>query len=130
VLFIEGCLRFLRTTKEYSLANKVSRSKAFEIYCNSDSIDVEDQKFCYNTDSFRKDIFRLMELGADEFRICKKIKSINSDFCQQKASRSSGITRFQVDVSERKILEESKNTSFTTDLNNDPRYKRRGVIYI
>ena len=67
----------------------LSLTTAFERYCGLDTLSTQDEQFCYNTDSLRKDIFRLLNLGADEYRICKKVNSINPDFCsanKQKAS--------------------------------------------
>ncbi len=62
----------------------MSRRNSFEKYCKISTLEVDDEKFCYNTQTMRGDIFRLMDLGADEFRICKKVKSVNPDFCQLK----------------------------------------------
>lgn len=66
-------------------------------YCQLQTISVEDQKFCYNIDTIKGDLQRLLSLGANDDRICKKVKSVNPDFCVTKAigdksySRKKGI---------------------------------------
>ena len=57
-------------------------SKSLNRYCNLETISVEEQQFCYNTQGFRSDMLRMLELGADENRICKKVNNINPDFCK------------------------------------------------
>lgn len=39
-----------------------------------------------------------MDLGADEFRICKKVKSINPDFCKNLTAK---VDRTGVQLNER-----------------------------
>ncbi len=47
------------------------RGTSFEHYCSLGTLSVEELKFCYDTDSFKKDILKLLDFGADENRICK-----------------------------------------------------------
>lgn len=60
----------------------ISATAALDKYCEIETLSVEDQKFCYNTATIKKDLYRLMDMGADEYRVCKKVKAINSDFCK------------------------------------------------
>ena len=53
-----------------------------ERYCNLSNLPVDEQKFCYDIDPIKQELERLLEYGADEIRICKKVKSINPDFCK------------------------------------------------
>ncbi len=71
---------------DYSKTQSIDRNRAFEVYCSLQSLDLDDQKFCYNTDTARGDIFRLLDMGADEYRVCKKVKAINPDFCTVKSA--------------------------------------------
>lgn len=80
------CLRIMRAIKDLSKSQSIPMANALKKYCGMQSLEVEDEKFCYNTDTFKKDIDRLLGLNADEFRICKKVKSINPDFCQVKVA--------------------------------------------
>jgi len=66
----------------------ITSTKALEKYCSIATLEVGDQKFCYNIDTLGKDISRLLEMGADEFRVCKKVNSINPDFCRAKIVNS------------------------------------------
>ena len=75
------CLRIVRTIRDISKSQGISITKAFDNYCKMQGLEVEEQKFCYNVESFQKEVIRLMDLNADEFRVCKKVKSINPDFC-------------------------------------------------
>ena len=36
------------------------------------------------TDGIKKELFRLLDLGVDVNRVCKKIQKINPDFCSIK----------------------------------------------
>ena len=71
----------------------ITATAALDKYCEIETLSVEDQKFCYNTATIKKDLYRLMNMGADEFRVCKKVKSINPDFCKVMATQAtrSGI---------------------------------------
>ena len=54
----------------------------FEKYCNFPHLPVEEQKFCYDTDSIRQDLYKMLDFGADINRICKKVLKANPDFCR------------------------------------------------
>ena len=94
----------MKSIKSYAASQSIKNSEAFEKYCVIPTLDVEEQKFCYNTDTLRMDILRLLDLGADENRLCKKVKSINPDFCLVKTQK--------------------------VTINSDVVSKKRGIIYI
>ena len=60
----------------------------FVRYCRLSKLPVEERKFCYDTETSRKEIFRLLDLGADDKRICRKVKKINPDFCNSSQGQS------------------------------------------
>ena len=78
------CLRVIRAIRDLAESQKIGTIRAFENYCAIKTLELDDQKFCYNTESIKKDLFRLIDLGADEFRICKRVKKENPDFCKVK----------------------------------------------
>lgn len=88
------CVRMMKSIKSYASAQGIKNSEGFEKYCAIPTLDVDEQKFCYNTDTLRMDILRLLDLGADENRLCKKVKSINPDFCLVKAPKISPVNEF------------------------------------
>ena len=92
------CYRVMRATKDLSLKNNIPATSALDSYCEIQSLDTDDSKFCYNTANIRKELFRLIELGADEYRICQKVKSINSDFCKIKSQK---LTNTGIHLNER-----------------------------
>jgi hypothetical protein len=100
------CFRVLRAVKDISRRQQLSVEEAFVKYCLVPSIEVEEQKFCYNMDPLRQELNRLFKFGADDIRICKKIAAINSDFCL------------------------SKDSSKSTENPHPNRRKNRGIIYI
>ena len=65
-------------------ASKESGAEAFKKYCSLETLPVDELKFCYDVDSFKQDILKLMNFGADEKRICKKVHSTNHNFCAVK----------------------------------------------
>jgi len=78
------CFRVLRAVKDISRKQHLSVETSFEKFCLVSSLEVEEQKFCYNMDPLRLELNRLFKFGADDIRICKKIAAINSDFCRAK----------------------------------------------
>lgn len=76
------CLRVLRAAKDFGKSRGMKVSEALNLYCTLKEIEVEDQKFCYNTDNVRTNLNKLLDLGADESRVCKKVSAINPDFCK------------------------------------------------
>ncbi len=62
--------------------NSLDAFKSYERYCSLRNLSVDDQQFCYNTDSVKNELLRLLDLGADENRVCKKVYQINPDFCR------------------------------------------------
>ena len=64
--------------------SKASGAEAFEKYCSLDTLPVDELKFCYDVDSFKQDVLKLLNFGADEKRICKKVHSTNHNFCAVK----------------------------------------------
>lgn len=81
------CFRVLRAVYDLSKSRQVSSREAFESYCRVSNLQTDEQKFCYDTDSVRQELFRWFDLGMDELRICKKIKAINPDFCMTKIQK-------------------------------------------
>lgn len=100
------CFRVLRAVKDISRRQQLSVQEAFTKFCLVPSIEVEEQKFCYNMDPLRQELNRLFKFGADDIRICKKIAAINSDFCL------------------------AKDTSKAAENPHPDRRKNRGIIYI
>ena len=84
-------------------------------YCKLSKLPVEEKKFCYDTETSRKEIFRLLDLGADDKRICRKIKKINPDFCNS--------SQGQVNVDNSGAADRAPSTQQTKNFT-------RGVIYI
>ena len=82
------CHRVIKAAVELGAKQGITSAKALDKYCAIATLEVEDQKFCYNIDTIGKDISRLLEMGADEFRVCKKVSSINPDFCTVKIVKS------------------------------------------
>lgn len=124
-------MQFLRATKEFGLAHNMSPSKAFEKYCGMASLEVDDQKFCYNTEPLRRDIFRLLDLGADEQRVCRKIRAVNPDFCPSRSSASSSVRKPAPTATAAAAVDVDVTGGGTSEAAPAPqRGGRRGVIYI
>ena len=100
------CLRIIRAIKR-ELKHSESSSKYLDRYCSLKNLPVDEQKFCYNTDTIRRELIRLLDMGADEQRVCKKFYSINPDFCASKSDQE-------------KVLEALRNKNSN---------KKRGIIY-
>jgi hypothetical protein len=78
--------------KKTQKKEKTTSFEALYRYCSLQNLAIEDAKFCYNIDTIKGEINRMMTLGANDERICKKIKSINPDFCLSKISSSSSFS--------------------------------------
>jgi len=76
------CVRVVRAARELGRVQQRDVSSVLSSYCSLSNIEVAEQKFCYNTENVRGQITRLINLGADESRICKKVKAMNPDFCK------------------------------------------------
>ena len=76
------CVRVVRAARELGKARQEDAMTVLGSYCSLTTIDVSDQKFCYNTENVRGEISRLLKLGADEYRVCKKVRAMNPDFCK------------------------------------------------
>lgn len=88
--YVLVCNRVLRAAKDFAKQNSdLTVSEALEGYCKLEHISIEDQKFCYDIDSIKSEIKRLLTLGADDDRICKKVQSINPHFCTKKTTKKS-----------------------------------------
>ena len=90
-----------------TLSSGPTNAEVFHRYCNISKLPVDERKFCYDTDSIRKEIYRLMDLGATEDRICRKVHKINPDFCKTVAATN-----------------EAENAVVRTE-----KQRERGVIY-
>jgi tRNA(Ile)-lysidine synthase TilS/MesJ len=91
--------------------SQVSYKVTFEKYCNLPKLPVDEEKFCYDSDTLRQEIYKLLDYGADESRICKKVMKANPDFCR---------TSTQVKL----VLNEAPRSSIANNHDNV-----RGVIY-
>lgn len=92
------CERVIRASKELGTKQGVATSAALEKYCDVPTIEVDEQKFCYNIATLKKEVNRLLDLGADENRVCKKVKSVNPDFCLTKVVK---VERTGIQINER-----------------------------
>jgi hypothetical protein len=80
-------------------------SDAYSRYCKLKTLDTSEEKFCYDLEPLHKEVFRILDLGADASRVCKKVKSINAEFCK------------------------SRSVSKTLDNQRYEKNKKRGIIY-
>ena len=82
------CMRVMRSVKDLAKGPPAMKGgKALEKYCSlGESLEISDEKFCYDIDSMRSTLNRLLEFGATEERLCKRIKDTNPDFCSKKAT--------------------------------------------
>lgn len=81
------CVRIIKTIRENKQNNEDS-SDALNRYCSLGSIlGTEEQRFCYNIDNIRSELGRMLGLGADEMRVCKKVYATNAHFCEVKAQK-------------------------------------------
>lgn len=78
------CYRVVRAARKLGGSSKTAGAEAFQKYCMLENLAVDELKFCYDVDSFKQDIIKLFNFGADENRICKKVHSINLNFCAVK----------------------------------------------
>lgn len=107
-------------------------SEALSKYCAVESLDVDHTKFCYNIDTIKKNLSRILDLGATNDRICKKVLAVNKDFCQSKQSTSftgssdtaSVLTTPSTSVD---VTSDPADSSNTTTV---PFKQKRGFIYI
>jgi hypothetical protein len=121
------CSRVIKASRELSTDKP---SKLFEKYCSLSILSNEEQQFCYNSQGFQSEINRLLDLGADDKRICKKIYNINPDFCTSKSfarHAEDHDQRSQTNTPSGTNAIETNGTSETTTKTTYPR--KRGVIY-
>jgi len=78
------CFRVLRASNDLSKKQSISPGTALDRYCSIDTLSVEDSKFCYNIASVKTEVYRLLELRSDVHRVCRKVNTLNSDFCRIK----------------------------------------------
>jgi hypothetical protein len=120
------CSRVIKASRELSTDKP---SKLFEKYCSLSILSNEEQQFCYNSQGFQSEISRLLDLGADEKRICKRIYKINPDFCTIRS-----FPRHTEDHSQRSqeqiVAKETTEINATSGAPSKAAYPRkRGVIY-
>eukprot|EP01031_Cornospumella_fuschlensis_P043040 gene43040-52599_t len=91
------CIRILKASSDLARRkaerDKVSREEVFQAlddYCQLGKISTEDLQFCYNIQTIKGELRRLILLGADDKRVCQKVQTINPDFCKA-VSESSNI---------------------------------------
>ncbi len=78
------CNRVIRAVNYFSIKNNVKADVALDKYCKLTSLEVDEQRFCYNIETIKSDINRMLLMQADENRVCKKVNSINPDWCTVK----------------------------------------------
>lgn len=113
-LFVSGsciecpvCTRVVTAAIDYALSNNIRKGDSLEKYCALASIGVQEQQFCYNIGNIKQEINRLLEYGAQESRVCKRVHSINPHFCSSSlASKSSEITKHLASRLQRGIIYE------------------------
>ena len=74
------CVRMVKAARDFGKAQNppTATSKSLEKYCSlGTTLSVEEQQFCYNIDNVRGEINRMLDMGADEIRVCKKVRSMN-----------------------------------------------------
>lgn len=77
------CIRVIRAARALGKSGQEGATSVLSSYCQlSQQLEVEDAKFCYNIENVRGELNRMLNLGADEYRICKRVKAMNSDFCK------------------------------------------------
>ena len=74
------CVRVMRAARQMGKSRQ-DVTAALNSYCSLTNIEVAEQKFCYNTENVRGELSRMIKLGADEHRICKRVRAMNPDFC-------------------------------------------------
>lgn len=109
--------------------SKLKLSEALSKYCAVESLDVDHTKFCYNIDTIKKDLSRILDLGATNDRVCRKVLAVNKDFCQSKQSTSSSDTASVLTAPSTNVdaTSDSADSSNSTTV---PFKQKRGFIYI
>lgn len=111
------CFRIISSVMDSSLTKAGKASQSYDRYCSLTSIPVEETQFCYNTNGIKAEIHRLLDLGANAERICKKVNKVNPDFCTTKESDF--------------VLTALENPDSDALLTNNTNFKaKRGFIYI
>lgn len=80
------CVRVMRAARQMGKSRQ-DVTAALNSYCSLTTIEVAEQKFCYNTENVRGELSRMIKLGADEYRICKRVRAMNPDFCNVMSSK-------------------------------------------
>lgn len=89
------CWRIVRTIQQSARQLSAGRGRdmrsgllaAFLKYCALSSLDDSERKFCYNSESMREELLRMMTLTDDPQRVCAKFRRQNSDFCETDKTR-------------------------------------------
>ena len=78
------CSRAITATKDMAKRDKTKVSVAWEKYCQlGQSLEIGEEKFCYDTANMRATLHRLLDLGAATDRICRQVRETNADFCRK-----------------------------------------------
>lgn len=107
------CLHIMQTVKELAVKSSILPSLSLLNYCSIAELDVETKQFCYHLDSIKGDVQRVLDAGAPEKRICRKIKALSPTLCKS----SSKLNKLNL-----------KNGHVTSKLNKPA--KRNTLIYI
>jgi len=82
------CSRAITATKAMAKRDKTKVSVAWEKYCRlGESLEIGEEKFCYDTANMKATLHRLLDFGAATDRICRKVRGTNPDFCRKGETR-------------------------------------------
>jgi hypothetical protein len=94
------CIRVIRAAQSLSQKDStLSKASALQQYCQLPQLGVEDAKFCYDIDTIQKELKRLLDLGANEDRICRRVYAVNPHFCMSSGSSGTGGGKVEVSTS-------------------------------
>lgn len=135
------CMRVMRAVRDYAKERNMTPSIALRKYCGIEELEVSVVQFCYNIGTVMQDLGRVLDLGADEVRICKKVENINPHFCTSTKQKDGGVGKnidtrgdntdgiVQDGESDNEGEKTKKNTGKETYVILNERLKR-GIIYI
>lgn len=89
------CYRVLSAVRDLKKSKNINNAEALNKYCMVQGLSTEDQQFCYNIDSMKADIVRLLDLQADDKRICAKVYRVNPHFCTVTSNQSASNKSFR-----------------------------------
>jgi len=82
------CMRVIASAKETAKMQSILPSVALGKFCDlgskGRSLEVADEKFCYDVMTMSTTLFRQLDLGGTADRCCKRVYQMNPDFCRRK----------------------------------------------